>query len=46
MEWLAKVIAQNGGKGHVKPNKQAWKGCADSLMAEMKQSLHCGHLNR
>ena len=25
--------------------KQAWKDCAGSLMAEMKQDLHCGRLD-
>jgi len=25
--------------------KPAWKECAGSLVAEVKQNLHCGHLD-
>jgi len=31
--------------GHNKAQKPAWNGCAGSLMAEMKQNLHFGHLD-
>jgi len=40
MEWQAKVRLQNGDKAQVKHKNL--KSCADSLMAGMKQNLHCG----
>jgi len=36
-----KIIVQNCGRVLVKPKNQ---GCAGSLMAELKQNLHCGRL--
>jgi len=36
MDWWKKVIVQNCGRVLVKPKKSAWRGCAGSLMAEMK----------
>ena len=32
-------------QGMSEPQKPAWKACAGSLMAEMKQNLYCGHLD-
>jgi len=31
--------------GTSEAQKPAWKGCAGSLMAEIKQNLHYGHLD-
>jgi len=45
MDWQEKVTVQNCGRALVKPKKPAWRGCASSLMAEMKYNLHCGHLS-
>ena len=45
MEWRVKVRVQNGGRAPSKAPKPAGKGCAGSLMAEMKQNLHCGCLH-
>ena len=46
MEWQEKVTVQNCGRASlVKPkNQPGWRGCAGSLIAEMKHNLHCGCL--
>ena len=41
MDWQEKITVQNCGRALVKP---AWKGCAGSVMAEMKHNLQCGCL--
>ena len=38
-----KVLVQNCGRALAKPKNQPGWGCAGSLMAGMKHSLHCGH---
>jgi len=45
MDWREKVTVQNCGRALVKPkNQPAQRGCAGSLMAEMKHNLLCERL--
>ena len=44
MDWQEVVKVQNCGRALVKPKKPAWRGCAGSLMAEMKYNQQSGRL--
>ena len=44
MDWQEKVTVQNCGRALMKAKNQPGWGCTGSLIAEMKQNLHCGRL--